>query len=139
MNLDFLSPLFARLRGFLRSIRRETLIFCTGGILYGLIEILWRGYTHPSMLILGGICLMLLDRINRVHREEWLVLRCIRGALIITLAEGIAGIFLNLILHLSVWNYSEMPGNILGQICPFYTICWYFLCYPAFGILKKIG
>ena len=118
------------------KIKRFFLLFFIGGALYGLIEILWRGYTPPSMPVLGGLCFFWLDKLRRC--PEPLCLRCIKGALLITLAEGCAGLFLNRLLGLSVWDYSRMPGNILGQICPFYSICWYFLCYPAFWLLKKL-
>ena len=42
------------------------LIYAAGGLLYGLIEILWRGWTHWSMVLCGGLCfLSLLQRALR--------------------------------------------------------------------------
>ncbi len=31
-------------------------VFLSGGIIYSFIEVAWRGYTHWSMTIAGGIC-----------------------------------------------------------------------------------
>ena len=39
-------------------------IWSIGAITYGAIEIISRGNTHISMGILGGICLLSIDRIN---------------------------------------------------------------------------
>ena len=41
--------------------------FAIGSVLYGTIEILWRGYTHWTMLLAGGICLALFYVFNLNH------------------------------------------------------------------------
>ena len=38
-------------------------VYVTGGLLYGLIELLWRGWTHWSMLLCGGACFALMYHI----------------------------------------------------------------------------
>ena len=40
-------------------------VFSLGGLGYGGIEILWRGATHWSMLLTGGVCLLLLEQLDR--------------------------------------------------------------------------
>ena len=40
------------------------------------------------------------------------------------------GVVFNLYLGMSVWDYSEVKGNILGQICPLYSMLWCFICIP---------
>ncbi|MCL2677869.1 MAG: hypothetical protein FWE85_02315 [Clostridiales bacterium] len=35
-----------------------------GGFIYYLIELAWRGHSHPSMFVVGGICLLILGNIN---------------------------------------------------------------------------
>ena len=112
--------------------------FILGGLGYGGIEILWRGATHWSMLLTGGVCLLLLEQLDRRYQQEWLFLRCIRGAMVITGVELAVGLVVNRLLGLAVWDYSAQWGNFAGQICPLYTIYWYFLCYPAFGLLRQI-
>ncbi|MBS7397687.1 MAG: hypothetical protein KIG32_04615, partial [Ruminiclostridium sp.] len=27
----------------------------------------------------------------------------------------------------NVWNYERLPFNIMGQICPVFTVGWFFL------------
>lgn len=117
---------------------KKMLLFPIGGLGYGLLEILWRGSTHWTMLLTGGGCLMLLDRLDMRHQGEWLFLRCIHGSMLITAVEFAVGVLVNLVLHLNVWDYSAQRGNIAGQICPLYSILWYFLCYPVFGLLGKL-
>ena len=117
---------------------KKMLLFPIGGLGYGILEILWRGSTHWTMLLTGGGCLMLLDRLDMRHQGEWLFLRCIRGSMLITAVEFAVGVLVNLVLHLNVWDYSAQRGNIAGQICPLYSILWYFLCYPVFGLLEKL-
>ena len=45
-------------------------------------------------------------------------------ASIVTDAEFVAGLILNVWLKLKIWDYSSIPGNVLGQICPQYTLAW---------------
>ena len=47
------------------SVLKYFFLFSFGGIVYVLIEMLWRGYSHWSMFILGGICFVLLGLINK--------------------------------------------------------------------------
>ena len=49
-----------------------------------------------------------------------------------TKVEFLFGLILNVWLGLHMWDYSNMPGNILGQICPQFTVLWFFL--SALGI-----
>ena len=62
----------------------------------------------------------------------------------ITLYEFIAGTILNIVLGLNVWDYSNLPLNILGQICLPFSIIWYFLsiigiCLDDFLEKKNLG
>ena len=100
-------------------------LFLTGGILYILLEIIWRSHSHWTMFLLGGLCFVCLGAINEIIPWEMpLWKQVLIGACIITGLEFITGIIVNLSLHWNVWDYSSMPGNILGQICPQYFILW---------------
>ena len=97
----------------------------TGGLLYILIETIWRGYSHWTMFVLGGICFLALGMINEVLPWEMpLWQQMLLGACIITSMEFLTGCIVNLWLGWHVWDYSGMPGNILGQICPQYFLLW---------------
>ena len=43
------------------------LIWEIGGIVYYCIEILFRGYSHVSMYMLGGFCLVLIGLLNEIY------------------------------------------------------------------------
>lgn len=113
-------------------------LFIIGGIGYSLIEILWRGYTHPSMGVLGGICLIAIWFINYYLRNKTLYIRSFFCALVITLLEFISGVFLNIVLKLNVWDYSQMYFNIIGQVCLLYSFLWFLLSYSVIYILEKL-
>lgn len=96
--------------------------FCGGGIGYGLLEILWRGYTHFSMLVAGGLGLILLVKIAKMNQS--LVTKSVIGGLCITAVEFITGCIVNLFLGLAVWDYTGMPLSFMGQICLGFTLLW---------------
>ncbi|MCD8056351.1 MAG: putative ABC transporter permease [Clostridiales bacterium] len=102
-----------------------------GGVVYGAVETLWRGYTHPSMILVGGICFLLIYIFREKNPERRVVLCAAVGAVIITTVEFISGCILNLWLGLSVWSYRSMTPNLLGQICPHYMALWFLLSFPA--------
>ncbi len=110
------------------NLLKYSFLFSFGGIVYLLIELLWRGYSHWSMFILGGLCFVLLGLINEKYTWDVpLPIQMIIGTFIITLLEFITGCILNLWLGLDVWSYSDMPLNIMGQICLPYMILWFLL------------
>lgn len=106
-------------------------IFGLGAICYGLIEVVSRGYTHPSMLLAGGICFVSMLFIDRIKIN--FVLKCIISAVVITSVEFIFGYIFNIVLKYDVWDYSAEPFNFLGQICLKFFLIWCFL--SAGGIL----
>lgn len=100
-------------------------LFLFGAAVYAGIEILWRGYTHWTMAVLGGVLFLLIGGINEyLSWDTSLIAQALLGAIIVTEAELIAGIVLNIWLGLGIWDYSEMPFNFMGQICPQFTLAW---------------
>lgn len=108
----------------------QLLIFLIGASGYGIIEIVWRGYTHWTMLITGGICFLLIYNIFKILKDYPAFIKAVAGSLTITLIEFIAGMIINVKFGLGVWDYSELPFNIYGQICLPYTLLWFALCFP---------
>lgn len=117
----------------MKSIIKYTLLFLVGGATYYLLEIVFRGYSYPAMLICGGLCFLICGTINEIDRCMPLVLQQLIASIEITAIEFTFGIVLNVLLGLHMWDYSNMPGNILGQICPQFTLAWFFL--SGVGIL----
>ena len=117
-------------------------VFFAGANAYSLIEILWRGYTHPSMALVGGICFLMLYLIGGVRffrsGAASFAAACVVGGIVITLTEFVAGVILNIVLGLGVWDYSDVRGNILGQICPQFSLAWTALSAPALLLSGKV-
>ena len=113
--------------------------FAIGSVLYGTMEILWRGYTHWTMLLTGGFCLMVfyIFNLNYFYLPLWQ--KCLAGAFIITAFEFVVGCITNIGLGWNVWNYSGMPFNLYGQICLLYTFLWFLLGYPMVLLCNRIA
>lgn len=116
------------------NFMKYTFLFLAGGFAYGGIENLFRGYSHISMCIAGGICFILIGLLNEIYSWDMsLVSQMVISSLIITFVELTTGIIVNLWLKLNVWDYSTLPYNFMGQICLLYTNIWFLL--SVFGIL----
>lgn len=103
-----------------------------GGAIYAVIELIWRGHTHWTMALLGGLLFVLIGAINEY--TPWCIplwRQGVIGALIVTWAELVAGLVLNVWLRLGIWDYSNLPGNFMGQICPQFTAAWVLLSVVA--------
>lgn len=112
----------------LKLLSKYLFLFCIGAGLYVFIELIYRGYSHWTMGILGGISFVSIGLINEVLSWDMpLAIQALIGSIIITLYEFITGVILNIWLGLNVWDYSNLPLNILGQICLPFSIIWYFL------------
>lgn len=102
---------------------QELLIFALGGGAYVLVECLWRGYSHFSMFLLGGLCFWLIGRMDRRGQPPVVFQACL-GAFLITGLELVTGLIVNCWLGWNVWDYSYLPMNFLGQICLYYFVLW---------------
>lgn len=101
--------------------------FLFGGLGYGLIEVIWRGKTHPSMVMCGGICFVAIHLVNGKMRKHSIFMRAFVSMLVITAVEFIFGCIVNIGLKLAVWDYSKMRFQLLGQVCLLYSFFWYLL------------
>lgn len=111
---------------------RYLAMFCFGGLSYGILEIIWRGGTHISMFLAGGICFLAIFLTD--ERELFggaMLLQAPFCAAIITAVEFGFGVVVNRAMGLEVWDYSELPMNFLGQICLPFSAIWLALSFPA--------
>ena len=107
------------------KIKKYEFLFFVGATIYVVIEKLYRGYSHWTMFLLGGICFIALGLINEVLPWDMpLLLQMFIGGMIITVLEFITGCIVNLWLGWNVWDYSELPFNLWGQISLFSSIVW---------------
>lgn len=103
--------------------------FILGGTAYVGLEYLWRGRSHLSMFIAGGLAFALLDGIFARYPLS-LLYKCAIGAAVITALEFAAGYIVNIRMGLKVWDYSDRPLNLYGQICPEFSFMWAGLTVP---------
>lgn len=123
----------------LMKSRKNRILFLLGALGYGAVELLWRGRTHWSMLLAGGLCLLLFSRIEERFSRQPLLYRVVLCALTVTGVELLFGLVFNLLLGMKVWDYSGVPLNFLGQICLPYTTLWGFLALPALVLVSYLG
>lgn len=116
----------------LNNMAKSMFLFFVGGLLYYLIEVVWRGYSHWTMYCLGGLCFVCIGLINEVIPWEMPLWRQgIIGALMITVLEFAVGCIVNIVLGWNVWDYSDVPFNICGQICLPFTLLWFAVSLAA--------
>lgn len=97
----------------------------SGAIIYMALEILWRGYTHWTMGLVAGIATVLIGLINEFFPKDTpLMVQAPIASLIITELEYISGEILNVHLGLNIWDYSQMPLNVDGQVCLPASLLW---------------
>ncbi len=122
----------------MRNIIKYSLIFLVGGLLYNLLEIIWRGFSHISMTLAGGLSILFIFILNELFPELNIILKSIISAIFITLVEFISGYIVNIKMGLGVWNYSSLPFNLLGQISLPFSAIWFLLSIPANFVCKKL-
>mgnify|MGYP000858725730 FL=1 len=108
-----------------------TLLIYGGGIYY-FIELAYRGYSHYTMILVGGLCFVCIGLLNELYTYKMsLIKQMIISCVIVTVIELIAGAILNILLKLKIWDYSNLKFNLFGQISLRTSIIWFFLALPA--------
>lgn len=107
----------------MRRLFKYAFLFWFGGSTYVTFEVFFRGYSHWTMFLLSGILFLYIDALNEIW--DWnIVTQTLCGTLSVVVAEFLAGCILNLWLGLNIWDYSNMPLNLMGQICLPFTALW---------------
>lgn len=118
----------------MKKLSEYLLLWATGGCLYYTFEIIFRGFSHWSMFVLGGICMVFFTvQGQMVHWEDPLWIQVLRCTVFVVAMEFITGIIFNKWLHFHIWDYSNQPFQLFGQICLPFAIIFSGLC--ACGIL----
>lgn len=117
----------------MKKFKKYLTLLVAGGNIYYLLEIIWRGYSHYSMFLLGGLCFMFIGLINESPKTENLplIIQQIISCLLVTALELIFGLVLNLWLKLNIWDYSNLRYNFMGQISLAFSVLWFFISLPA--------
>ena len=110
-------------------LKKEFFIFIIFGISYFTLEILYRGYSHWTMIFLGGIVSVLIGLINEITPNMRMWKQMLLGTILVTFFYFLLGYILNIKLGLGIWDYSNIPFNIMGQICLPFSFLWFVLSY----------
>lgn len=116
-------------------------LFLAGFCAFITIEVLFRGYSYPTSGTMGGLAVLLLDRIN--DEMSWdldLSLQALIGGFLITLIEAAVGIIMICVPGIPrMWDYSDIPFNIAGIICLPFSIAWVLLSVLAIFLADAIN
>lgn len=116
----------------MKKLGKALILFAIGGGIYCCMELGFRGRTHWTMFLIGGLLFLLIGAINEyIPWEMPLLDQGWLGAALITVTEFAAGCILNLWLGLDIWDYSDMPFNLMGQICLPFSLLWVFVSMLA--------
>ena len=116
------------------KIWRKVFLFCLGGGIYGVLELVYRGRTHGSMFILGGLCFLILGQLGRLPLS-WPALTVL-GCACITAAELLTGLAVN--RNYSVWDYRALPFNFLGQVSLQFALLWLPLAFLGIQLYRGV-
>ena len=119
-------------------LKKRTILFCIGGIAYNLIEMLWRGRSHWSMFIAGGTCFHIIGGLGKRLKKKGIPLMSGACAVAVTGVEYIIGCIVNLWWKLNVWDYSQMVGNVHGQVCLLYSVLWGAMSIPVVALYERL-
>lgn len=108
--------------------------FWIGALGYPALELIWRGRTHYSMALAGGVSAACFRRINRMELPR--PVKAALGGSAVTAVEGLCGAVWN--RRHRVWDYRKMPMNWHGQVCLPYSLAWCVLA-DAWMRLDKAG
>lgn len=116
----------------MKSAAKHAILFLIGGTIYILIELAFRGRSHWTMFLMGGLLFIAIGQLNEGFTWEMpLLLQGVIGGAMITGAELVAGLILNVWLGLGIWDYSNLPLNLWGQISLPFSLAWVGLAMVA--------
>ena len=124
----------------------SVLMWTWGGAAYFLLEVAYKTFRGEperiswTMLVLAAILCIPIERAGaEMPWEVPLWMQAAGCAALVTATELVAGLLLNVWLGLGVWDYSDLRGNLWGQICPQFAAIWWGLCLvfiPVFDWMR---
>lgn len=115
-----------------KTLIKYIILGIIGGAAYYGIEVLWRGYSHWTMFLLGSFCFVAGGAQNEVVSWDYPFWKqVLQMEILVLVAEFITGCIVNLWLGWNVWDYSSLSGNILGQTSWQFALLFLPLCVVA--------
>lgn len=116
----------------MKKVSEYLFFLALGGTIYYTFEMAFRGFSHWSMFLLGGICMVFIAQQGLwVQWKDPLWRQVLRCVLFVVSAEFITGIIVNKWMNWAVWDYSDQPFQLFGQICGPFAIIFSGLCVLA--------
>lgn len=122
------------------------LLWTWGGTVYFFMEVAYKtllGKPEAISWTMLALSVLLCIPVERCGAElPWscpLWLQSLCCAALVTTVELLTGLVLNVWLGLGVWDYSHLPFNLFGQVCPQFALLWWGLCLtfiPVFDWLR---
>lgn len=111
-----------------------------GGCLYYGIEILYRGFSHWTMFLDGGVVFLFCAwQGNKMKWKEPIWISVLRGTMLTLSMEFVTGIIFNKWLKKEIWDYSDLPYHLWGQICLPFALLFAGLLFPAVGLSRILA
>ncbi len=115
-------------------------LFVIGSLFGWVIELFFRRFVsqkkwmNPGFLVgpylpiygFGVLCLYAVSNISFGISEHWLdvIVHIFLIGVLMTVVEFIAGLIFIKGLKVKLWDYSKRKGNIMGIICPSFSLIW---------------
>lgn len=102
----------------MRKVSEYIFLWALGGSVYYMLEMGFRGFSHWSMFVVGGLALCFCTfQGEATGWREAMWIQVLRSVVFVTALEFTTGIVVNKYFRLGVWDYSDQPLNLWGQIC----------------------
>ena len=101
---------------------------------FGILYVILTSIAGTALAILIGVPIGVMTAVFLAEVAPPRLAGIVRPAV-----ELLAGIVVNFILKLHVWDYSHLPLNIFGQICLPFTALWMLASIPAMALGHFFG
>ncbi len=106
----------------MKKVSEYLVLWTLGGTIYYTFEVIFRGFSHWSMFMLGGLCLVFFGQQGLwVEWEAPLWLQLVRCVLFVTAGEFITGIIVNKWLALErLGLFGSAFSTVRTDMCALY-------------------
>ena len=122
----------------MKYLEMSAAYFC-GAAVYGAMELCFRGGTHWTMPLTGGLCFFLFHLAFRRRPTAGMAAKCFFSCGTITLLELTVGWLVNIKLGWAVWDYSMHLLDVRGQICLLFSCFWFLMGIPMSVASRRLA